>query len=138
VHRGLHRLRDDARGEEVVGDLRDVEVALVDSGLLDRGHDSAHRLPDASRVLAVDRVTRPDEDRMRAASQRLGAAHGGMDSKPSRDVVRGRDDAASAGITAHDEWLRAELRVLELLDARVERVEIQVRDDHGNKSTGRR
>jgi hypothetical protein len=33
--------------------------------------------------------------------------------------------------------LRPELRVLEFLDRRVEGVEIEVRDDHTNKCTGR-
>ena len=73
---------------------------------------------------------------MRAAAQRLGAAHRGVDAEAARDVVRGRDDAAPARVAADDERLRAELRVLELLDGRVERVEVEVRDDHTNKCTG--
>src|SRR5205085_2973230 len=115
-----------------------IEVALVDPGLLDGRDDAANALPDVPRVLAVDRVARADEDCLRAAAQRLCAAHGGVDSEASRDVVRGCDDSTAARIAAHDERLGAEFRVLELLHASVERVEIQVRDDHANKCTGRR
>jgi hypothetical protein len=61
-----------------------------------------------------------------------------VDSEASRDIVRRCDDSTAARIAAHDQGLRAELRILELLDARVERVEVQVRDDHANKCTGRR
>ena len=39
----LHRLGELARGEEVGGDLAEVEVALVDPGLLDGRHDLARR-----------------------------------------------------------------------------------------------
>ena len=59
---------------EVAGDLVDVEVALVEAGALDRGADLADG-SDASRVLGVDAVPRADEDGLRAAPQRLRAAH---------------------------------------------------------------
>jgi hypothetical protein len=60
-----------------------------------------------------------------------------VDPEAPRDVVRCGDDPATARIAAHDQGLRAELRVLELLDARVEGVEVKMRDDHTNKCTGR-
>jgi hypothetical protein len=61
-----------------------------------------------------------------------------VDPEATRHVIRGGDDPASTRVAADDERLRTELRVLELLDARVERVEVQMRDDHANKCTGRR
>ena len=142
-HRGLHRLGDDARLEEVARDLSDVEVALVDARLLDGRHDPANGRPHVSRVLAVEAVTRPDEDRLRAAADRLGGAHRGMDAELPRGVVRGRDDAAAVRVAADDERLSPQLRVLQLLDRGEERVEIEVRDDGpgtatANKRTYRR
>jgi hypothetical protein len=65
-----------------------------------------------------------------------------VDPEAPRGVVGSGDDAAPARVAADDERLRAELRALELLDRRIERVEVQVSDDAGdgyaNKCTGRR
>ena len=66
---------------------------------------------------------------MRAAPQRLGAAHRGMDPERPRGVVRRRHDAAPAGVSAHHEGLVAELRMLQLLDRGEERIEVEMRDD---------
>src|SRR6185436_481535 len=78
----------------------------------------------------VERVPRPQEDRMRAPPERLRTRHRRVDPELARLVVRGRDDAATARI-ADDERLRPQLRLLELLDGREERVQIKVGDDHG-------
>ena len=101
----LHRFGELAGGEEVRRDLAEVEVALVEPGLLDGGDDLAHGAPDRLRVLAVEGVTGADEDRLRAAAQRLGAAHRRVDPEPPRDVVRGRDDAAALRVAADDQRL---------------------------------
>ena len=61
-HDGAHRLGERARVVERRRDLAEVEVALVDPGLLDRRHDLADRRPDLARVVAVERVARADED----------------------------------------------------------------------------
>jgi hypothetical protein len=61
-----------------------------------------------------------------------------MNPEPARDVVRRGDDATPTRVAADDERLLPELGVLELLDGRIKRVEVQVRDDHTNKCTGRR
>jgi hypothetical protein len=53
-----------------------------------------------------------------------------MDAEAARDVVRGRNDATPVRVAADHERLRAELRLLELLDGRKERVEVEVGDDH--------
>ena len=84
----------------------------------------------ALRVLAVEALARPHEDRVRTAAQRLGAAHGGVDSELPRDIVRGRDNAAAAGISAHDQRLGAEARLLQLLDRGEECVQVEVRENH--------
>ena len=129
---GLDGLGELAGGEEVRRDLAEVEVALVDPGLLDRGDDLAHRRPDRLRVLAVQVVARPDEDRLRAAPERLGAAHRRVDPERPRDVVRGRDDPAAVRVAPDDERLAPQRRILELLDRGEERVQVEVRDDHSD------
>jgi len=53
-----------------------------------------------------------------------------MDPETARDVVRGRDDAAPVRVAADDERLAPQLRRLELLHRREERVEVEVSDDH--------
>ena len=58
---GAHGLGERARVVERRRDLAEVEVALVDPGLLDRRHDLAHDRPDLPRVLAVERAARADE-----------------------------------------------------------------------------
>ena len=126
----LHRFGELAGGEEVGCDLAEVEVALVDPGLLDGRDDLADRAPDRPRVLAVEGMAGADEDRVRAAAQRLGAAHRRVDAVPARDVVRGRDHAAALRVAADDERLSAQGGILELLDRGEEGVEIEVRDDH--------
>jgi hypothetical protein len=52
-----------------------------------------------------------------------------VDPELPRGVVRRRDDARAAGVSAHHEGLVAELRMLQLLDRGEERIEIEVRDD---------
>ena len=106
-HRGLDGLGDRARAREVGREPGEVEVALVEPGALDPRHDLAHGRPDRLRVVAVQRVPGPEEDRLRAAPERLGAAHRRVDAEAPRDVVRGRDDAAAARVAADDERLRA-------------------------------
>ncbi len=136
--RRLHRLGDHARLEEVAGDLAEIEIALVEPRLLDRRDDPAHRRPDVARVLPVERVTRAHEDRVRTAADRLGSAHRRVDAEASCDVVRRRDDAASLRIAADDQRLLAQLGILELLDGRVERVEVEMGDDAGHGHTNKR
>jgi hypothetical protein len=58
-----------------------------------------------------------------------------VDAEGARDVVRRRDDAAALRVAPDDERLGLQLRVLELLDGREERVEIHVGEDHASKRT---
>ena len=129
---GLHRLGERAGVVERRRDLAEVEVALVDPGLLDRRHDLAHERPHLLRVLAVERraAARTNVTR-RAAPQRLGARHRREDAEPPRRVVRGRDHAAAVRVAADDERPPAQLGALELLDGGEEGVQVEVRDDHG-------
>src|SRR5919108_4371637 len=136
AHGGLDSLGNGARLVEVAGDLAEVEVALVQARALDCRNDLADGVPDLLRVHRVRLVTRADEDGVRAAAERLGAAHGGVDPEATGGVVRSGDDAAAVRVAADDEWLRAELGVLELLHGGEERVEIEVREDHRARSYG--
>src|SRR4029078_12258758 len=95
--RRLHRLGELAGGQKIAGDLSEVEVALVDPGLLDRRHALAHGAPDRPRVVAVEAVARTHEDGVRTTAQRLGAAHRRVDAVPRGDVVPGGDTRPSLG-----------------------------------------
>ena len=134
AHRGLHGLGDGPGARVVGGEPGEVEVALVEPGPLDARDDLAHRRPDGLRVLAVERVARADEDRVRAASQRLGAAHRGVDAEAARDVVRGRDDTASLRVAADDERLSPQLRLLELLHGGEEGVQVEMGENRHHAS----
>ena len=84
-------------------------------------------------------MARADEHHLGAAAERLRRAHRRPDAEPACGVVRGRDDTAAPRVAADDERLRPERRLLELLDGREERVEVEVREyRHGpNKATVR-
>ena len=56
-----------------------------------------------------------------------------MNPEAPRDVVGGRDDAAAMGISSDDQRLRAQRRILELLDCGEERVEVEVGEDHAQR-----
>ena len=59
-----------------------------------------------------------------------------MDSELPRRVVRGRHDTAPVGVAADDQRLVSEGRILELLDGREERVEVEMGEDlHPGKAT---
>ena len=129
-HRGLHRLGNRPCLSEAPGDLAEVEVALVHPGPLDGRHHFAHGAPHRLRVLLVDAVPRPDEDRLRAPAQGLRTGHRGLDPEPPRLVVRRRDDSASVRISADDKRVCTEL-ALQLLDGGEEGVQIEVpENDH--------
>ncbi len=122
---------------EVVDHCSEVEVSLVDSGALDARDDLCHRVPDDPRVLPIQRVAGANEDGGRAAPKRLGRAHRRVDPELARGVVRGRHDPSPVWIATDDEWLRAQLRILELLDRGEEGVEIEVREDrHAGRLVG--
>ena len=73
---------------------------------------------------------------MWAAAKRLGGAHRGVDPERPRRVVRGRHDTAPVRVPADDERLVAKGRILELLDRREERVEVEMGEDlHPGKAT---
>ena len=70
----------------------------------------------------------------RTAAQCFGAAHRRVDPEAASDVVRGRDDATALGIAADDERPTAQLRPLELLHGREERVQIEMGEDRHDAS----
>jgi hypothetical protein len=99
----LNRLAERAGVVEVGRELAEVEVPLVDPRLLDRRHDPADDRPDLLRVAPVESHSRPEKERPRAASQRLGTRHGRGDPVPARRVVRRGDDASPVRVAAHDD-----------------------------------
>ena len=129
-HDGPHRLGERARIVERRRDLAQIEVALVDPCLLDGRHDLAHPRPDLARVVAVERMARADEHRVRAAAERLCGRHRGVDPEATGEVVAGRDDSPALGVAPDDQRYPSQRGVLELLDGGEERVQVEVRDDH--------
>ena len=121
---------------EVGRDGAEVEVALVDPRALDARDDLGHRVPDGARVLPVERMAGPDEDRGGAAAERLGCAHRRADTEPPRHVVGGRHDTAPVRVAADHQRLLAELGILELLDGGEECVEVEVREDRHERRLG--
>ena len=129
AHGGLDRRRDRSRAREVGGNRAEVEVALVDPGALEPRDDLSDRVPHDARVLAVERMPGPQENGGRAAPQRLGGAHRRVDPELPCRVVGRRHDSAAVRVAADDERLLAQLGILELLDGREERVEVEVGED---------
>ena len=66
-----------------------------------------------------------------AAAKRLGARHRRADPEAARLVVRRRDDSAAMRIAADDQRHLLQIRLLQLLDGGEERIQVEVRDDHG-------
>ncbi len=124
--RCLHRFGERTGLPEVRCNLAQVEVTLVLPRALDGRNDLADGLPDRLRVLGVEAVARPDEDGMRAAAQRLGAAHRRVNPELAGLVVGGRHDAPAVRVAADDERLRAQLGILQLLDGGEEGIQIEV------------
>ena len=129
---------DPAGVAEVVDRRAEVEIPLVDAGSLDHRDDLANRRPDRLRVLAVEGMPWPQEDGVGAAPQRVRAAHRASDPELPGDVVGRRDDAATVRVAADDQRHRPQSRLLELLDCREERVEVQVGEDHVARLRSRR
>ncbi len=125
----LHGVGQPAGACEVAHDGAEVEVPLVDPDLLDLRDDLADRRPHGLRVLPVERVPRPDEDDLGAAAQGFGRAHGRADAEAAGGVVGGCDDPSPLRVAADDERPLAQRRILQLLDGREERVEIEVGQD---------
>ena len=81
-------------------------------------------------------MARAQEDGVRTALERLGGAHRRVDPVRPCRVVRGRHHAAAVRVAADDEGPVAQLGILERLDRREERVEVEVREDlHAFKAT---
>ena len=132
AHDRAHRLRERARVVEDRRDLAEVEVPLVDPRLLDRRDDLADRRPDLARVVLVERVPRPDEDGLRAAATapRRTTSRSGSRSRGRRSS-RSRRRRGRAGRRRRPAARVRSVGILQLLDRCEERVEIEMRDDHG-------
>ncbi len=75
-------------------------------------------------------MTGADEHRVRAAAERLGSRHRGVDPEAPGDVVAGRDDSSSVRVAPDDQRHPSQRGLLELLDGGEERVQVEVRNDH--------
>src|SRR5258708_10424963 len=104
-----------------------VEVGLVQRQRLDDrgvlGEDLAYLLGD--RLVHLE--TRLHEDQVWALPLRGNRWHGRPDTELARFVARRRHDAALPG-SADGDWLAAEIRIIPLLDGRVEGVHVDVDD----------
>ena len=74
-----------------------------------------------------------DEDGLRAAPQRLGAAHRRVNAELPCDVIRRRDDTPSVWVAPDHERRRSQGGILELLDGREEGIQVEMADDHGQE-----
>ena len=121
--------------------LREVEVGLVDSGLLDRRDALADDRPDLRAGRAVGLEVGRDHDRRRAQRPRPRGRHRRVDAVAARLVARGGHDRARPG-ARDDHRHAAQLRAPPKLDRRVERIDVHVRDDpprgHATHSAPRR
>ena len=136
--RGQARLRVDAAKERAQerlrrDQIRDVEVGLVDSDLVDQRHLGPHQIPHPARHVAVRREVGRDDDRVRAESPRLRGGHGRVHSVGARLVGRGGDDRARSA-AGDDHRPPPQLGRLDQLDARIERIEVHVGDDAAHAS----
>ncbi len=110
----------------------DVQVRLVDRGLLNRGRNGLQRLHDLPRDPRVIFHARADEDGFRRqAARRLGNRHSRVDAVPAGLVRAGGDDASLAGLCADHDGDTPPQRMVALLDRSVEGVEVDMHDEAG-------
>ncbi len=108
--------------------LRDVEESLVERERLDERGDLAKDREDLARGLTVLAEVGTHDDELR--TQPHGPRHRQRRPHPesSRFVARRRDDAAAFRAPADGNRPSAQRRVVPLLDRRVERVHVHVKD----------
>ena len=105
----------------------DVEERLVDRELLDERRDRREDRHDLAALLGVARHARREERRLRARLAGAGHRHRRVHAERACLVAGGADDAPVPE-AADDDRLAAQRRVVELLDRREERVEVDVQD----------
>ena len=104
-----------------------VEERLVERDRLDERRDVAQDRHHLRARLRVRVEARREEHRVRARPPGPGHRHRGMDAERPRLVARRRDDAPVAE-PADDDRPAAQRWIVELLDRREERVEVEVQD----------
>ena len=141
----LARIRcgDLGRRGDALQVLGDVEIGLVERERLDQRRVLGEDRPDLLRHRPVDVEPRLHEDQLGAFPPGGDRRHGRADAELAGLVARGRDDAPLARAADRDR-LAAQLRIVPLLDRRVEGVHVDVDDlayrpstGHGGRALGR-
>ena len=108
--------------------VRDVEIGFVERRGLDDGGELAKDLEDRLRLFAVAGKLRLDEDRVRAAPERLGRRHCRAHAKAPHLVIGGGHHAPAVGVAADDHRLAAQRRIVAHVDGGIETIHVTVQD----------
>ena len=124
---GADHLGDIGRERDVAVVLGDVEIGLVEAQRFDQRGVAGEDIADLARDRAVGVEARLDEDKFGAAAARGHGRHGRAHAEFPRLVAGGGDDAAFAG-AADGDRLAAQVRIVALLDGRIERIHVDMDD----------
>jgi hypothetical protein len=124
---GADRERDVAGQRNVLEVFGDVEVGLVERERLDDRRVLGEDLADLLRDRLVDREARLHEDQVGTLPLRRHRWHGRPDSELASFVAGCRHDAPFAGAADCDR-LAPQVRIVPLLDRRIERVHVHMDD----------
>ena len=105
-----------------------VEVSLIDGGHLDYGREAVQDFEDFAREFAVALGVAFDEDGLRAALVSGAQRHGRVDAIFAGLVGGGRHNATFVGLTADDNGLAFQRRVIEFFDRDEEGIHVEVED----------
>jgi hypothetical protein len=119
------RRRDVARQWNTLDVLGDIEIGLVKRQRLDDCGVLGEDLADLKADRLIDLEARPHEDQVRTLTFSGHRRHRRADPELPRFVAGGGDDAAFRG-PAYGDRLAAKLRIVPLLDRRVEGVHVDV------------
>jgi hypothetical protein len=108
--------------------LGDVEIGLVQRQRLDHRRHRAEDLEHRLRHRPVLREIGPDDDEIGAEAHRARHRNGGPYAELARFVARRGDDTASLWTAADGDRFPAQRGPIPLLDRRVERVHVHVKD----------
>ena len=107
--------------------LGDIEIGLVEGQRLDEWRVAGEDRPDLLRDLLIDLKARLHKNEAGTPALGRDRRHRRVDAERSR-LVAGRSHHSSGVWAAHSHRLAAKLRIVALLDRRVERIHIDVND----------
>ena len=113
----------------------DVEERLVEGDRLHERRERAQDLHDRTACVAVGVEPRREEHTIGARTTRSRHGHRGVHAEAASLVARGRDDTTRAQAT-DDDRLPRQRGIVELLDRRVERIEVDVQDRRRVRAPG--